>query len=160
MCTPVDNDASVSVIAHDLVVKMKPIPDVRKSSKTTLVVFEMVTLEVMGEVFMNIEIEELQACNFSLLVAPSNVTSNLLVLRLDFLERYYMIVDTVQCELCYLLPNEPSISVALTMKPSLEVQCLVRNRNEVRICSISVCWYMPECATVALLTIYLDILKL
>ncbi|KAF2350021.1 Aspartic peptidase domain [Trinorchestia longiramus] len=127
----IDNGAVVSVISENLLDKIKPKPTLKNASKTTLIGFGGARVNVIGEVTVTVEEEELCALAFTLLVVPSRTTSQSLVLGLDFLEKYFMMIDTVHRELHYSPPNEKPCILKLKTKPGIEIQSLVRTANEI-----------------------------
>ncbi|KAF2345809.1 Transcription factor 25, partial [Trinorchestia longiramus] len=126
-----DNGAVVSVISENLLDTIRPKPTLKNTSKTTLIGFGGARVNVIGEVTVTVEAEELCALAFTLLVMSSRTTSQSLVLGLDFLEKYFMMIDTVYRELHYSPPNEKPCILKLKTKPGIEIQSLVRTANEI-----------------------------
>lgn len=129
----VDNGAAVSVISEELLTRMSPAAVVRPDSRTELRGFGNTVIPVLGDTSVNIEIEDLQASSFRIVVVPRGVTSRPLVLGLDFLEKHFMVIDTVNRLLLYSPPDEYPHSVQLKTSCGLDVQTTVKTVYNVTI---------------------------
>ncbi|XP_018014569.1 uncharacterized protein LOC108671526 [Hyalella azteca] len=129
----VDNGAAVSVISEELLTRMSPAAVVRPDSRTELRGFGNTVIPVLGDTTVNIEIEDLQASSCRIVVVPRGVTSRPLVLGLDFLEKHFMVIDTVNRLLLYSPPDESPHSVHLKTSCGLDVQTTVRTVDNVTI---------------------------